>query len=100
MQSRDKPNRVWLGLSENEWKGLWAVLWRVLLLGPIVGLLGLAWLLVVSAAVIAPPLYAAFALFSGDGLFGIAALVGWFTLLRFGRPLFRWTLQGIEYGSL
>jgi hypothetical protein len=89
-----------LGLSKNEWKGLWAILWRVLLLGPIVGIIGIAWLQVVFAALFLPPFYAAFAYYSGDWLFGVATLIGWLIVLRFGRPLLRWTFQGIEYASI
>ena len=80
--------------------GLWAVLWRVLVLCPILWIFGLAFLLVVVAALVVPPFYAAFAIFTGDWLFAAAALLGWFVVLRFRRPLLRWTLQGIEYASL
>jgi hypothetical protein len=89
-----------LGLTKNDWKGLWAILWRVLIFGPILGILGLALLLLVIAAFAAPPLYAALAFITGDWLFGIAALLAWFVVLRFRRPILRWTFEGIEYASI
>jgi len=57
------------GITKNDWKGLWVVLWRVLIFGPIVWTFGLAFLLAVMAALVAPPCYAALAFFSGDWLF-------------------------------
>ena len=85
---------------EKDWKGLWAILWRVLIFGPILWFLGLALLFVVIAAFVAPPIYAALAFFTGDWLFGIGALIPWFVVLRFRRPILRWTFEGIEYGSI
>ena len=87
-------------LTKNEWKGLWAILWRVLIFGPILGLFGLAWLVAVIAAFVAPPIYAALAFFDGDWFYGIAALSGWALVLRFRRPILRWTLEGIEYAGI
>jgi hypothetical protein len=83
-----------------DWKSLWGILWRVLLLGPIFGLLGLALLLLVIGAFAAPPLYAVFAFVSGDWLLGIVAVVAWAVVLYFRRPILRWALEGIEYASL
>jgi hypothetical protein len=87
-------------LSTNDWKGLWAVLWRVLVLCPILWIVGTALLLVVMAALVVPPFYVAFTIITGDWLFAGAALLGWFVVLRFRSSLLRWTLQGIKYGSL
>src|SRR5262249_26841062 len=87
-------------LTKNDWKGLWAILWRVLIFGPIVWVFGLALLMLLIAAFVGPPLYAAVAFFIGDYLFGITALVAWFVFLSFRRPLLRWTLEGIEYGGI
>jgi hypothetical protein len=86
--------------SKTDWKSLWAILWRVLLFGPILGVLGLALLLLVIGAFVAPPIYAAFAFFSGDWFLGIAALAAWAVVLRFRRSILRWTLEGIEYASI
>ncbi|MBE0545552.1 MAG: hypothetical protein IH623_29805 [Verrucomicrobia bacterium] len=88
------------GLTKNDWRGLWSVLWRILILGPIVWILGLALLLLVLAAFVVPPIYAILALYTGDWLFGIVALAGWAVVLRFRRPLLRWTFEVIEYGSI
>ncbi|HEY9171129.1 MAG TPA: hypothetical protein VI136_02480 [Verrucomicrobiae bacterium] len=87
-------------LTKNEWKGLWAILWRVLVLGPIVGLFGLALLVMIIAVFLGPPAYAAFAFLSGDWLLGIVALAGWSVVLCFRRPFLRWTLEGIEHASI
>jgi hypothetical protein len=83
-----------------DWKSLWGILWRVLLLGPVVGLLGLALLLLVIGAFAAPPIYAVFAFVSGDWFFGILAVTAWAVVLHFRRPILRWALEGIEYASL
>jgi hypothetical protein len=88
------------GLTKDDYKGLWAVLWRVLILGPILWIFGLALLVLVIGAFVAPPLYAALAFFTGDWLFGFAALFVWFVVLRFRRPLLRWALEGIEYAGI
>jgi hypothetical protein len=61
---------------------------------------GFVLLLLVIAAFVAPPLYAALAFFTGDWFFGIAALAAWAVLLRFRRPMLHWTLEGIEYASI
>jgi hypothetical protein len=88
-----------IGLTKNEQKGLWAILWRVLLLSPILWTLGLALLMLIVAAFVVPPFYAALAFFTGDWFFGAGSLLVWFALLYFRRPILRWTLKGIEYGD-
>lgn len=87
-------------LTKNDWKGLWSVLWRVLILGPIVGLFGLVLLAVVIAAFTAPPAYAALAFLSGDWVLGIAALAAWSVALRFRRQILHWTLEGIQHAGI
>ena len=87
-------------LTKNEWRGLWAIFWRVLILGPILGVLGLALLVLVIAAFVVPPLHAALAFLTGDWLEGAAALIGWFVVLRFRRPILRWAFEGMEYASI
>lgn len=87
-------------LAKDEWKGLWAILWRVLLIAPVFWLLGSAWLLVVMTAYIAAPVYAALAFFAGDWFLGAGALAVWVVVLRFRRPILRWTLKGIEYAGI
>ena len=87
-------------LSASEFRGLWAVLWRVLIFGPILGVFGLAFLLLVLGVWTLPPIYALYAFYSGDWLPGLASLVGWAIVVRFGKPVLKWTLQGIEYASI
>ena len=89
-----------LGLTKNEWKGLWAILWRVLLLGPFVGLLGLALLVLVISAFVAPLCFAFIAFLDERWLVGILWLIPWMVLLRFSRRIWRWLLEGIEYGGI
>jgi hypothetical protein len=88
------------GLTKNDWKGLLSVLWRVLIFGPILWIVGSALLMLIIAAFVLPPIYAAVAFFNGDWLYGIAALITWILVLRFRRPILRWALEGIEYGSI
>lgn len=76
------------------------MLWRILILGPIVWILGLALLLLVLGAFVVLPIYAILAFYTGDWLFASVALAGWTVVLRFRGPLLRWTLEGIEYGSI
>ncbi len=87
-------------LTKNDWKGLWAIFWRVLVFGPVLWVLGSALLLLVIAAFAGPPIYAAGAFISGDWIFGIMALAVWAVVLRFRRPILHWTLEGIEYGGI
>ena len=88
------------GLTKNDRKGLWAILWRVLVFGPIVWIVGLALLVLLIGAFVVPPIYAALAFFTGDWLLSIAALIPWFVVIRFRRPILRWALEGIDYGSI
>jgi hypothetical protein len=83
-----------------DWKSLWSILWRVLFLGPIFGLLGLALLVLVISAFAAPPLYAVLAFVGSDWWFGIMAVAVWAMVLYFRGPILRWALEGIEYASL
>jgi hypothetical protein len=88
------------GLTKNDWKGLWAVLWRALIFGPILGLLGAVLMFLVIAAFVLPPVYAALAFFTGDWIFGLMALVGWGVVLWFRRPILDWTMEGFEYAGI
>ena len=88
------------GLTRNERIGLWAILWRVLIFGPFLGILGLALLVLVIALFIAPPVYALISFFTGDWLFGIVALIPWLVVLRFRRRILLWTFEGIDYGNI
>ena len=89
-----------LGLTKDDWKGLWAVVWRLLILGPIIGIVGLALLLLVTGVFVGLPIYSVSAFFSGDWSFGVAAFMAWLVALRFGRPLLRWTFDGFEHTGI
>ena len=86
--------------SKTDWKSLWGILWRVMLLGPIFGLLGLVLLALVIGAFAAPPIYAVFAFVSGDWFLGVLAVAVWAVVLHFRHHILRWALDGIEYASL
>lgn len=88
------------GQTKSDRKGLWGILWRSLVLGPIIWISGSLLLTLIIAAFVAPPLYAVFALLAGDWVLGIAALIPWFALLCFRKPILRWTFEGIEYGGI
>lgn len=64
------------------------------------GSLGLALMLFVLAAFVAPPRYAALAFLTGEWLEGAATLIAWFVVLRFRRPILRGTFEGMENASL
>jgi hypothetical protein len=87
-------------LTKHEWGSLWTILWRVLLVAPVLWVLGFALLVLVLAGLVAPPFYAASAFISGHWLLGIVALTAWIVILRFRRPLLGWVMQGSEHMSL
>jgi len=89
-----------LGLTKAEWKSLWAVLWRGLIIAPFLWVIGLVMFLAVLTVFLAPAAYVAYAFIIGDWFFGALALIGWFMLIRFGWPLLRWVFQGIEYTGI
>lgn len=89
-----------LGLSNNELKGLWAVLWRVVVLVPFLWVLGALLMIGVLAAFILPPIYLICAFITGDWFFATAVIVGWLVLLRFGKRVLRWAFDGIEYSGI
>ena len=86
--------------SKNDAKGVWAVLWRVLVFGPFVWIAGVAIMLLVMGAFALPPIYATTAFTSGDWPIGIAVLIPWFVLLRYHRQIFRWAFEGFDHGSV
>ena len=71
-----------------------------LILGPVVGILGLGLLALVIGAFVGLPVYVVVAFLSGDWLPGGAALVAWFVVLRFRKPLLRWIFEGSEYAGI
>ena len=103
-ETRNLPHplriQVKRGLTRNDWKGLWSVFWRAILIAPLLQVLGLAALLLAMALVASPPCYAIVAFASGDNLLGIACLIAWLIILRLTRRLRRWLLEGFEHSSL
>lgn len=86
--------------SKNDAKGVWAVLWRVLVFGPFVWIAGFAIMLLVMGAFALPPIYATVAFISGGWPLGIAVLIPWFVLLRYRRQIFCWALGGVDHGCV
>ena len=76
------------------------MIWRLLILAPVIWVAGFCLLVIVLGAFIAPPIYAAFAIASGEWLVGTLALGAWSLLLWFRRPVLGWTLQGMEYAGI
>ncbi|MBN9693604.1 MAG: hypothetical protein J0M24_25440 [Verrucomicrobia bacterium] len=88
------------GLTKNDWKGLWAILWRTLVFGPVVWVVGTILLAVIIGAFVTPPAYALLAFLAGDWFLGLAALIPWFVLLCFRQRISRWAFAGIEHGGI
>lgn len=87
-------------LSKSEWAGLWAILWRMVVFGPILMPLGVALFLGTVVGIFAPPGYALIAFITGDYVSGLLILAGWLIFMRLTRRLRRQLLAGIEYSSL
>jgi hypothetical protein len=79
---------------------LWSLLWRLLIIGPILMPFGLLLLIAVLASIIAPPVYVLCVSIEGHYIVGPVMFLVWLGWLRFGCRLLRWLLQGIEYSSL
>jgi hypothetical protein len=79
---------------------LWSLLWRLLILGPVLMTIGLCLLVGMIASMIAPPVYAISLVVGGDFLLGLAVLAGWVLWLPWGCRLWRWMMQGQEYAGL
>jgi hypothetical protein len=89
-----------LGLTNNDWRGLWAVLWRVLILAPVAWILGLALLVLALAALLGSPFFAIILFLDGHWILGPLVFVGWLAIFRYRAPIMRWLLDGIEYASI
>ena len=87
-------------LTKIDWKSLWGILWRVLLLAPVLWVLGLALLVIVLGAFVVPPFYAVFLICAGHWLVSGIVIIGWLFLLGFRTPILRWTLDGFEYSDI
>ena len=81
-------------------KALWALFWRMILLGPVVMVFGTLTLVLVISMSIAPPLGALLLVINGDYLWTAAMIGGWLVWLRYGAPVRRCVLEGFEHGGL
>jgi hypothetical protein len=79
---------------------LWSLLWRTLIIGPILMPFGMVFLAGVVASILGPPFYVCILFMHGRYFVGPFLFVAWLVWLRFGLKLLRWTLRGIEYSSL
>jgi hypothetical protein len=89
--------------SPGKWsdaKDLWAVCWRMLLIGPLVGLFGTLVLTAVLALTFAPPALAIVWILDGQYLWAFLAAALSLLWLRFGSPIRRFVFEGFEHGSL
>jgi hypothetical protein len=86
--------------SRIPWGPLWFVLWRLLIFGPILMLIGVLVLAAVIASFVAPPFYAFSLAIEGRFITGAVVFLIWLGWLVSGRKLLRWLLQGMEYSSL
>ena len=89
-------------LTNQDWKGLWAVLWRLALFGTILLPVCIALLTFFFAFLLVPPVYAILVFAAGDE--GSLHDVVWLASMAFGRRLLRRLFAGMsegwEYGSI
>jgi hypothetical protein len=79
---------------------VWSLLWRAMLIGPVLWCLGIAFFAVALASVIAAPFYAIILALDDRPVLGVLLFVGWLVWYRHGKRLLGWLLQGIEFSSL
>ena len=81
-------------------KGLWALLWRMFVFGPMIAIFGTLLLIVVLALTFVLPTYAV--IFGIGGEYGRALLcvAAWLLWLKFGGHVRRFAFEGFEHGSL
>jgi hypothetical protein len=90
------PNR----LSKQEWKSLWGILWRTLLLGPIIFPLGACLLALTVGFLLGPPFYAIILMLEGHPFAAVALVVTWFGLVRWARSVIKKVFDGIVYSGI
>jgi hypothetical protein len=76
------------------------VFWRVLLLGPLLGMIGLFALVLVLASLIGALFYAGLCLFTGEVALGVVIAVAWVFARRHLWHRLERLFEGIEYASL
>lgn len=87
-------------ITSDELKGLWGILWRFLLLGPILLPLGLALFVLAIAISFAPIAFGVYLMCSEHVVWGIVVCLAWMTVLRMSRRLFQKLLDGVEYAGI
>jgi hypothetical protein len=87
-------------LTRKDLLGLWSVLWRLLLFGPILLPLGFALLVIVLGFATLPPFYALIFIINGKVFMGIGVAIVWFILFRLSRRLLRRLTEGVEYAGI
>jgi hypothetical protein len=86
--------------NSSDAKGLWALFWRMLVFGPIIGILGILALTAVISLTIAPPLLAIVFVIDAKYLWAGLTVASCFVWLRYGKPLRRFVFEGFEHSSL
>ena len=86
-------------MTAEEWKGLWAILWRFLILGPLLLPLGLCIFALIVAIVLGPFGFAIHLFLTDRPLRAILVVLVWATVLRKSRRLFEKLLEGIEHAG-
>ncbi|HXG46891.1 MAG TPA: hypothetical protein VNO52_04645 [Methylomirabilota bacterium] len=81
-------------------KVLWALFWRMLVLGPLVSLVGGVALVVAILADVGLLLGAVVLAAIGEYMWTLIAAGGWVGWRRFGRPVREWIFEGFDHGSL
>lgn len=86
-------------VTRDDLRGVWAITWRTLLLGPVVVPLGYAVLIAWLASLVVPPLYAGICVYAGDYALGALTAAVWVAWLKFAprwfKPLFgNWRDEG------
>jgi hypothetical protein len=88
------------GMTKGDWKNLWAILWRMLLFGPVLLPLGFALLLLISVVAFGPICYGLVLILGGHTFWGCTVLAAWLIVLRMARPVFRRVFDGIKYAGV
>ena len=83
-----------------DWKGLWSILWRFLILGPLLLPIGLAFFAAAIALALGPLCFGVYLILSDHFVWGILVCVIWALALRKSRRLFERLLEGIENAAL
>lgn len=86
--------------TKTDWRSIRALLWRVLLFAPLVWPLGLAWLVLLLAALVSVPFFALTQFILGEYLWCVVAASSWLVYLRYFPRLWQWTWAGREYSAL